>query len=236
MGRHGVFSGMMRTPTTIDLNQGNFHPPQYGTASLMENLMKPCIKIFCVATLLAASALSSSAMAREWTHDGDWMIRARAIGVLPDESSSITPIGGKADFDNNVVPELDFTYFFTKNIAAELILATSHHNATAEGTTVGDVDVGSAWVLPPTLTLQYHFTELPYAKPYVGAGINYTMYYDEEPGSQTSLKMKDDFGYALQAGVDVPIDDNWGWNLDVKKSLWMPMPHGMAAVYQRIST
>lgn len=179
--------------------------------------MKPCIRTCYVATLLAASALSTPALAIEWAEAGDWMVRGRVIGVVPDESSSISPIGGKADFDNAVVPEVDFTYFFTKNISAELILATTRHKATAEGTAAGDVDAGSAWVLPPTLTLQYHFTDLPYAKPYVGAGINYTMYYSEDAGSQNSLKIKDDFGYALQAGVDVPIDDRWGWNFDVKK-------------------
>lgn len=169
--------------------------------------------------IMALSALfcASSASAAEGWGDGKWMIRARAIGIVPDESSSITPIGGKADFSNEVVPELDFTYFFTKNIAAELILATAKHDATAKGTVIGNVDVGSAWVLPPTLTLQYHFTNFEGFKPYVGAGVNYTIYYNEDAGSQQSLKVDDAFGVAFQAGVDIPIDSRWGVNFDVKK-------------------
>ncbi|MBY0406909.1 MAG: outer membrane beta-barrel protein, partial [Rickettsiales bacterium] len=116
------------------------------------------------------------------------------------------------------VPELDFSYFFTDNIAAELILAVAKHHADVKGSTVGaQVDVGSAYVVPPTLTLQYHFTNFETFKPYIGAGLNYTMYFNEDPGSQTSLDLKNSFGYAFQAGVDVPIDKRWGVNFDVKK-------------------
>lgn len=99
-----------------------------------------------ILTALATCFLAQPALAAP---EGDWMVRLRAIDIRPDESSTITPIGGKADFSNEVVPELDFTYFFTKNWAAELILATSKHNAKAKGTSVGTVDAGSAWVLPP---------------------------------------------------------------------------------------
>lgn len=114
------------------------------------------------------------------------------------------------------MPEVDFSYFITDNIAAELILATAKHHA-KDMLASGDIDVGSAWVLPPTLTLQYHYTDLPWAKPYVGAGINYTLYYNQDPGAMNSINMKDDFGFALQAGVDVPIDERWSFNLDIKK-------------------
>lgn len=167
-----------------------------------------------ILTALATCFLVQPALAAP---NGDWMVRLRAIDIRPDESSTITPIGGKADFSNEVVPELDFTYFFNKNWAAELILATSKHKAKAKGTSVGTVDAGSAWVLPPTLTLQYHFTDFEGFKPYLGAGVNYTFYYNEDPGSQQSLKIDDALGLALQAGVDVPLQGNWGWNFDVKK-------------------
>jgi len=170
-----------------------------------------------LAILLSSAVISPALADQQHPEAGDWMVRARAIYVAPDEDSSISPIGGTADFSNETVPEVDFTYFFSKHLAAELILATAKHDATAEGTTAGDFDAGSAWVLPPTLTLQYHFTNWADFKPYVGAGINYTMYLDEDAGSQQSLKMDDAFGLALQAGVDVPIDDRWSWNLDVKK-------------------
>lgn len=176
-----------------------------------------------LSALLLGSALASGASAADnaatrWKA-GDWLVRGRAIMVAPDEGSTITPasLGGNAQLDNAVVPEVDFTYFFTDNIAAELILATSRHTATAKNTSSGSIDAGNLWVLPPTLTLQYHFTNFEKAKPYVGAGINYTMYYNEKGGAATNVKYEDSFGYALQAGVDVPIDERWSWNFDVKK-------------------
>lgn len=175
------------------------------------------MKRFLITSALVSCVLVQSAMAAEKAPEGDWMVRLRAIDIRPDVSSTITPIGGNARFSNEVVPELDFTYFFNKNIAAELILATSKHTATAKGTAVGNVDAGSAWVLPPTLTLQYHFTQFDGFKPYVGAGVNYTMYYNEDAGSQQRLQTDSSLGLALQAGIDIPIEGHWGWNFDVKK-------------------
>lgn len=143
---------------------------------------------------------------------GDFMIRARAIGVIPQESSDMN-IAAKVKVDNSVVPELDFTYFFTSNIAVELIAAITPHDVK---TSTG-VDAGSSWLLPPTLTLQYHFTQFAEAKPYVGAGVNYTHFFNPDAGALNSVKYDDSFGAALQAGVDVPLHDNWYFNLDVKK-------------------
>ncbi len=158
-------------------------------------------------------ALAGQATAEE----GKWMVRARALGVMPQEDSTITPVGGKAKVDNSLVPEVDVSYFFTPNVAAELIAATTKHDVTARGTSLGNVDVGSAWLLPPTLTLQYHFTQFSGVKPYLGAGINYTVFYNEDAGALSSVKYDNSFGGALQAGVDIPVKDNWYLNLDVKK-------------------
>ena len=147
-----------------------------------------------------------------------WIIRARALMVDPDESADISPIGGTVDIDEQYVPELDFTYFFTKNVAAELILATTPHDVTGVNTAVGQVDLGDVWLLPPTLTLQYHF--LPDSKtfrPYVGAGINYTYFYNEDSGAVNSIDYDDSFGAAFQAGFDYGLNDNWALNVDVKK-------------------
>lgn len=147
-----------------------------------------------------------------------WIIRARALMVEPSEDASISVIGGNVDIDEQYVPELDFTYFFTENVAAEVILATTPHDVTAINTTLGQVDLGSVWLLPPTVTLQYHF--LPDSegfRPYVGAGINYTLFYNEDKGAVDSIDYENSLGYALQAGFDYGIDDNWALNFDVKK-------------------
>lgn len=154
----------------------------------------------------------------DFTDKERWIIRARALMVEPDESANISAIGGTVDIDEQYVPELDFTYFFTRNVAAELILATTPHDVTAINTAAGQVDLGSVWLLPPTLTLQYHFMpDNEGFRPYVGAGVNYTHFYGEDKGAVNSIDYDDSFGYALQAGFDYGINENWAFNMDVKK-------------------
>ncbi len=154
----------------------------------------------------------------DFTDKERWIVRARALWVEPDEGANISQIGGNVDINEQYVPEVDFTYFFTNNIAAELILATTPHDVTAINTSSGQVDLGSVWLLPPTLTLQYHF--LPHSdsfRPYVGAGVNYTHFYNEDEGAVNSIDYDDSFGYALQAGFDYGLDENWAMNFDLKK-------------------
>lgn len=166
-----------------------------------------------LATLsLSTTALATTALAADDFKAGDFMIRARALGVVPDESGHVSN-GDTVGIDNSVVPELDFTYFFTPNISAELIAAVTPHDVK----TSSGIDAGSSWLLPPTLTLQYHFTQLDSIKPYVGAGVNYTHFFNADGGALNSVKYDDSFGGALQAGVDIPIKDNWYANIDVKK-------------------
>lgn len=156
-----------------------------------------------------------------------WMIRGRALVVVPQEQAKLRAggapiVGGDVSISTSVVPELDITYFFTKNFAAELILGVTPHNVKGAGTLAG-ARIGSAWLLPPTLTLQYHFDPIGAFKPYVGAGVNYTVFFDEKAkGGFTSFDLKDSFGLALQAGVDIMLDRHWGINFDVKKIFLEP--------------
>ncbi|NVJ98181.1 MAG: OmpW family protein [Alphaproteobacteria bacterium] len=154
--------------------------------------------------------------------DGDkspWQVRFRLIDVAPDESSTVS-IGGEAEVDSTIVPELDITYFWTDNWSTELILATSKHDVSAVGTALGDLSLGDTWVLPPTLLMQYHFNTEGKVQPYLGAGINYTFFYNAESGDVANIDYDNGFGFALQAGTDFMLDDNWMFNLDVKK-LWL---------------
>lgn len=166
--------------------------------------------------LAGAVASPQIAIAQE---AGDLLVRVRGILVAPDESSTVNVIGGDADADNSVVPELDFSYFFTDNIAAELILATTRHDMSVDNSAIGDVDLGEVWLLPPTLTLQYHFKNDSAVTPYVGAGLNYTVFYGEDApgGTVTSIDYENGIGYALQVGLDYGVGDNWVLNADLKK-------------------
>jgi outer membrane protein len=148
-----------------------------------------------------------------------WQVRLRAVGVAPDESAKIGIIGGDVAISNALIPELDFTYFFTEHFAAELILGTAKHDVKAINTAAGDVNLGSVWLLPPTLTAQYHFytSDQKVFKPYIGAGVNYTLFYNVKSGDVAGVDYDNALGYAAQVGFDLMLDDTFFINLDVKR-------------------
>lgn len=175
------------------------------------------MKNITILTLLATTLFSMSAQARDlgegWLAKERFQIRARALGVVPDEKSDVN-IGGDAHVGDAITPEVDLTYFITDHIGVEAIAGTAQHKLTY----TGDVDIGDVWILPPTVTLQYHFTPDNAFSPYLGAGINYSMFYGEEEGAGfDDLDVDGGVGFALQVGFDYWINDNWGVNLDVKK-------------------
>ena len=144
---------------------------------------------------------------------GDWLVRARLLQLRPSVSSTI----GTLDVSNEVTPEVDFSYFLTENIAAELILATQRHTVKNAG-----VDLGKVSHLPPTLTLQYHFMPKETFRPYVGAGLNYTRFYNTSLalGATPLTVDSNSWGGAVQAGFDVALDKKWFLNFDIKK-IWI---------------
>lgn len=159
-----------------------------------------------------------------------WLIRLRALGVITENSGHVDQVPGSGlTTSDTVVPELDITYFFTRNIAAELILGVTKHHVTGTGVAATNgLDVGKAWLLPPTLTLQYHFTDFGGFKPYIGGGVNYTFFFSQSAGNVanaaglavTNSHLKDAFAPVAQFGFDYFIDQHWAWNVDVKK-LWL---------------
>ena len=163
------------------------------------------------ATSLAAATAPANAAA------GDWQVRLRGLGVMPEASGTVkvggTALPGSIHVTDSIVPEIDFTYFFADHWAAELIAATTQHSV--HQTTAGDI--GSVWLLPPTLTVQYHFNPEGTIRPYLGAGINYTFFYSTR-SPLPNIHYDNNFGFALQAGVDVPFGDSgYFFNADVKK-------------------
>jgi outer membrane protein len=175
---------------------------------------KTFLKAIVTAQLIACCTLA-------YANQSPWQFRLRGIDFVPSTSSSTINIVGGAKVTNissEFVPEFDISYYFTPNVAAELILATTHHTVKATGTVVGDVNLGSVNLLPPTLTLQYHFLPNYIINPYVGAGLNYTYFYNANSGPGLgSISYSNSFGPALQAGIDFALNKNWSINLDVKK-------------------
>lgn len=174
----------------------------------------------CAALLGLAAATPAHAEA------GDWLVRARAIWVTPNESSGGIQPGFPNDrvgVGGDVMPELDFTYFVTKNVGVELILGTTKHNVSGRRGLAGLGKLADTWVLPPTLTAQYHFIPDGKVRPYVGVGVNYTTFYKEDASKsledaigKTSVSLKDSWGVAVQAGVDIDLTEKVFLNLDVK--------------------
>jgi outer membrane protein len=142
---------------------------------------------------------------------GDWLGRARVIYINPDASSSALNL----DVNSRVAPELDFSYFVTHNIALELILATRKHDVSSAG-----VNIGTVKHLPPTLTVQYHFLPDQKFRPYVGAGLNYTRFYDINLLNGAATVDKSSWGPALQVGADIEINKRFFFNVDIKR-IWM---------------
>lgn len=174
------------------------------------------------AAVALASLAGAAAHAEEGLGAGDFLVRGRLLGVLPQESGHDDQLGGKISVGNAVVPEIDFTYYITDYFAAELIAATTRHSVKDKGSAIGNVDLGHVWLLPPTLTAQFHPLGRSRFDPYVGAGINYTIFYgqggvENVGGQKTKVNYDNDFGYAFQAGFNYQIDDSWFLNLDVKK-------------------
>ena len=171
--------------------------------------MTAMMKSVLVALIAVAS---SQALAQE----SPWLVRARAVHIEPDNTSS--PVGGVGAADtikveNKTIPELDITYFFTPHLAAELILTyPQKHNVSLNGT-----EIGSFKHLPPTLSAQYHFAPGATFNPYVGVGVNYTRISSVKLLNGAADLENDSVGLALQAGVDFRLDEHWSLNADIKR-------------------
>ena len=173
--------------------------------------------------LVGALAIAGAANAEDFQgkHAGLFMLQTRITDVAPDAGDSINTAAGaatglKAEVKSDVVPTVGLVYFFTDHVAGELVLGTSKHDIKAVGGTT-NVKVHDTWVLPPVVALQYHFAPAAKVSPYVGAGLNYMLFYGGKDYNGFKVKVKDGVGYALQAGVDVATQDRWSINLDVKK-------------------
>lgn len=184
--------------------------------------MKAISRAVLGASVAALLALPAAAEIKA----GTVQLRGRVICICPDDSSG--EVSGIADsgvsVDDAITPEFDVTVFLAQHVALEIIAATAKHDISGEGAIEGLGEIADTGVLPPTLLIQAHFRPEQKFRPYVGAGINYTLFYDEDTtnsletalGGDTKISLDESFGWALQAGFDVAINDHWFFNFDVK--------------------
>jgi outer membrane protein len=174
--------------------------------------MKKSVIALAIGTL---SAVAAPAFAQQ-IQDGPWLVRVRAVHLDPANHSD--PVGGvgasdRLTINSKTIPDFDISYFFTPNWATELVLTVPQKQKVyLDGT-----NIGSFKHLPPTLTLQYHFTPDSKFSPYLGAGVNYTRITGVDLLNGNAKLESSSVGLALQAGIDYKLGKNWSLNFDVKK-------------------
>ncbi len=147
--------------------------------------------------------------------DGDWLVRTRLIFIEPnDDADGVLGTVG-AEVENDATVEVDASYFFTDNWAVEGILATAAQEVTAD-LGGGRTSLGSVYHAPATVLGQYHFMTDGKYKPYIGLGLNYTIFYSES-GTLADLDLDSgSFGLAGQIGIDCEIGEGKVFNFDLK--------------------
>jgi outer membrane protein len=160
--------------------------------------------------ILIAAAVGMLVAGQVSAQESPWLVRARAVNLV---MSNHDATGLDLKVDDKTIPEVDVSYFFNKNVAAELVLTVPQQQTVSNPTG----NLGTFKHLPPTLTAQYHFTNFDGYKPYVGAGLNYTKITHTNIASGTYSLDDHSYGFALQAGVDVPLTKQVSLNFDVKK-------------------
>jgi len=195
--------------------------------------------------LLAASALSLAVAAPAFAQEqGDWQLRFGPGFIATDTSNDNLVFEGtelddfRIDVDDKLGFVFDLTYFLSPNWGIELLAsAPFEHDIDGAGALEGLGEIGDTKHLPPTLSLQYHFLPEQQFRPYLGAGLNYTLFFDDSTnaglhegvvatangalgtdfsGGNTNLSIDDSFGLGLQAGIDVDVTDNWFWNFNFR--------------------
>ena len=174
---------------------------------------------------LAAAALILGTLSTGsiWAHEaGEFFIRAGTATVRPTEGSdNVLGSLGSFNVSNNTQLGLTFTYMATDNIGVELLAATPFRHKVGTGPTG---TIATVHQLPPTLMAQWYFGDAQSkVRPYVGAGINYTTFFDEEGRGAlagTDVSVDSSWGMAGQVGLDMAINDRWfvnasAWLIDI---------------------
>lgn len=184
-------------------------------------------------TMALAVAMAGGALTAQAYEKGDWVLRAGAVTVDPDSDSDEfglpMDVTAKVEVDDDTQLGIIPVYMVTDKWGVELLAATPfEHDITVEGTSI---DAGSTKHLPPTVSVQWY----PRGgkdgwQPYIGMGVNYTVFFDEDTDSDlvnllgdltngavddANLDLQDSFGLAAQAGIDVPFGENWAFNVGV---------------------
>ncbi len=196
--------------------------------------------------LAAALVLPGQAFAKA----GDVQFKILATYVAPDGKITDVktdliglPAGTQSKADDNVTPTVAIEYFVADNVSLETIAGVTQHDVNGRGALNGATLVSNAKIVPATLTLKYHFGKDGGVRPYVGAGPSYFIFIDEKPGATTKTlgatrqKMGDKLGAALQAGIDIPVNDKGlALSIDAKRYFLRPTATWYAGTTEVLKT
>lgn len=183
---------------------------------------------YLVACAAIALPVATPAAAQE---AGDIQIKGFVTGVLPDGAITEVgtdliglPAGSQTEASDSVVPTVAIEYFVSPNFSLETICCVTPHDVTGTGALAGAELIDDAIILPASLTAKYHFDLGGGIKPYVGVGATYFMIFSEDVGADaaalgvTDVDLSDQFGFLLQGGVDIALNDRGlGLSLDAKR-------------------
>ena len=186
------------------------------------------MKALLAGGITALALLTSPAAAQET--EGKLQIKVLGTGVLPDgKITSVNtdivglPADTQTEANDNFVPTIAIEYFFNNEFSIETICCVTQHDVDAVSGLPGAELVSNARLIPATFTAKYHLN-LDGFKPYVGAGPTYFLWIEDKPGAATlplgvtDTDLSDEFGFVLQAGFDVPINDHgFGLTVDAKR-------------------
>ena len=199
-----------------------------------------------LAALSALALLPGQAAAQA----GDVRVKLLATLVAPDGKIRDVktdliglPAGSEAKADDNVTPTIAIEYFVADHVSLETIAGVTQHDVNGRGALAGAELVSNAKIVPATLTVKYHFGEDGGVQPYIGAGPSYFIFIDEKPGAATRAlgatrqKMGDKFGVAVQAGIDIPVNDRGlSLSFDAKRYILRPTAHWYAGTTEVLAT
>lgn len=203
-------------------------------------------KLFLLLALGAALVVPGQVAAKT----GDVQLKLLGTLVAPDgklkdvELDRIgLPAGTRTKANDNVIPTIAIEYFLSENISLETIAGVTQHDVDGRGALDGATLVSDAKIVPATLTLKYHFGKDGGIQPYVGAGPSYFIFINEKPGATTRAlgatrqKMNDTLGVALQAGIDIPVNDKGlSVTFDAKRYFLRPTARWFAGATEVLRT
>lgn len=185
-----------------------------------------------IASMTAAAVLALAGQAAvAGDSNGNFQAKIGVTGVFTDDETNVLNLNGgsilpanTAETNDTVIPTLTLTYYLSNNLAVELFCCFDKVSVDHVGPLLGNLgELADVWLFPPALTLQYHFDGLGRIKPFVGAGVQWIHYFNEDAKGKaglTDVDFDDSLGFVLQAGVDYDLGSGWSLGLDVKKT-WL---------------